>query len=267
MKIKFIKRNLNYALYLIFWICLYTSCAYNPNNHMINQNNTNVITKQTNLVFGYLRKLESELPTIYIPASIKQICLFFYYGKDYFIDAYVGKYIRIYNNSTILTMEKHTKPNTAYGTLFINPKISKKIHSWKFKIELCNGYIYIGIDDAKTKWKDSCFAGKKETNNYSYCCNGRKYSHITGGMGHNYEKNGFCAGSIVMMELDLSSKSGSLSFGLKKYGNDWKNDVFFELLPAFQHIKKNNKFKLAVSLRSGSRIQLMEYKIKNPKRI
>ena len=62
------------------------------------------------------------------------------------------------------------------------------------------------------------------------------------------------------MILDLTSKTGTLSFGIMKYGKDWENDNLFAISTAFRCIKKNKKLKLAVSIRSGSTVQLLEYK-------
>lgn len=246
------------SFYSLFFAMILFSSTY-PDCHA----SDNLHSEQTNLVFGYMRNNE-KLYKLFIPVGVKLICLLLYYGKDYFDDGCVGTLIRTHNDQQIITMKQNQdkKINTAYGSLFINPLSpnSDKIHIWKFKIISCHGYIYIGIDEAKAMWRNSWFAGRKETNNYSYCCNGRKYSHRTGGMGQYYSITGFYVGSVVLMELDLTSKSGTLSFGPMKYGNDWQNDAFFSVTPAFKHIKKNKKLRLAVSLRSGSTIQLLEYK-------
>lgn len=226
-------------------------------------------TEQTNLVFGYIRRVEKKFKW-FIPNGLKLQMVLFFFGKDYFDDGHnTGCMILTHNDQQIITMKQHElfRINTAYGAFAVNPDISK-IHIWKFKIISCYGYIYIGIDNAAKIWKNDWFAGRQnewingkmiETNNYSYCCNGNKYSHNTGGMGKKFCQ-GFYVGSVILMELDLSSKIGELSFGILKYGNDWQNDALFSTKLAFRNISRKHKYRLAVQMRSKSTVQLLSYR-------
>eukprot|EP01084_Bolivina_argentea_P230135 388229_1 len=174
----------------------------------------------------------------------------------------IGKHMSI--NKTKRLIEIKTGWNTAYGSTIIDPQ-DKGAYIWDFKVIQSIGEVYIGIEYGdKCLWINENFAGKKKrSDNYSYCSNGRIYSHNTSTPGL-FSSGGikfgetFHGDAIISMKVDFSSDICGKIYFKKQNETKWKM--------AFNDINTNKTIKMAVSLWGdklgggyGSTIELLDY--------
>eukprot|EP01084_Bolivina_argentea_P192095 329848_1 len=218
------------------------------------------------LACGYIRNY-TAIAVNQIPIVIIDICALFT-GPLHRIDVFheTGKYIKFNKTNEQIIYNDYMDCHTAYGQTLINPSHKKK-YIWKFRITKSTIHsqdMYIGIDEHTSSWYNDDFSAKKETINYSYGWNGRKYSYKTGGYSYDY----YCeynVGDIVSMKLDFSRKEkrfGKLSFSVKKNNNNTNNSKIiqtdFEYKTAFRDIPKHVNYKMAVSFNGGLSMELMD---------
>ena len=215
-----------------------------------------------NLIFGYIRNIQQLLDIdnknnalFTIPLNIIHICLSYYFIIEKFIDCGEQYITRSNEDKTIINPVSEW--DTAYGAFEIdcNTEIGKnRIFKWTFIIHndaaTC---LTIGIDETKRQWIKHNFDKGKETVNYGWNSDGRKWS--SGKVFGN--TSGFLTNDTVIMTLDIDQKMIS-----------WQRerDDSPPIIAKFDNIKTENiKYCIAVYLWHYGSVTLTDFAIETAK--
>ena len=197
------------------------------------------------LLFGYSRQIQKEIQHI-IPDTVIIICLSYYYINEYFADA-PGDYSVDKTGQIIEKVNNVLNRSSCYGFKEIK-SLNAGIYTWKFRLNGKYTSMYIGITSKYEKLKED-FWNMYDGYNYCITSTGRKKSC---GKGSDYYTNGYAAGDIIKMELNLNKKT------LKYYKNDHDQGVAYSNIKCGELIN----YKMAISfLHKKSKLTLLNFAI------
>ena len=166
-----------------------------------------------NLVFGFVRDMESVLQFDIIPPLIYHLCLIFYGLDDYFKTFTKSLYDIDQDNHKII--KKSNDDGSVYGE-FILKSNSNKMYEYKFKIIKKTYFMVIGIDDVDCEGVHDQFHWNINTVNYGFdsfgklFVNGDWLNHATYGDKYGYN-------DIVTMVIDFKEMKIFFSINGTKY--------------------------------------------------
>eukprot|EP00483_Globobulimina_turgida_P010873 UN10894 len=129
------------------------------------------------IVFGYIKSLESLFKLTNMPEGIRQICLMYYYITEFFNNARPDCF-KISQDKLAVTNIKYCTfgRHTIYGKLWI-PSTSKSIHKWTLHIHVATE-MYLGLS-SNDNYVDSDFSSdlESDTPNYAMSNRGARYKN------------------------------------------------------------------------------------------
>ena len=162
-----------------------------------------------NLVFGFIRNIETMLQFNIIPPLIYHLCLIFYGINDYFHTFRQSHYDYIDQDIHRIIKKNNRTDSTIYGKFILKPS-SNFIYEYEFKIIENPRFMVIGIDEATCKWMKHPFYWKGETINYSFDSFGKLF--LNGDWRKTKYGDEYTQNDIVTMIIDF--KEMKISFGV-----------------------------------------------------
>eukprot|EP01084_Bolivina_argentea_P189861 326407_1 len=221
-----------------------------------------VVTDQISIdtVNGYIRRIQMILPknkTFYnIPKLVNVIVLSYFYEQEFF-ETYSDDYITVSGENRNIITATHAAWHSAYGAFIIDfsTQCSNMIYEWTFRIFGSVSGIHAGGGDQliaidSTYNSLDTYMYPTSGMHYALHCNGHKYR--SGESSMVYMTDGFDAGDVVILRINIQDKSMSFI----------KNGVDCGI--AYSDIDTSVKYRVVISLghRKGNGTELVSFRRK-----